>query len=336
MKISSLANYAVGVTVAAALLAGCSTSGNSGTNPTMGTQSRATSSHPLSYNGKYIASAILPQVRPVQIPVQPDHHKKKPNQIITNFYGSDALVFNYPKSNSSTGTLTGMTDPQGECTKNGKGTYWMVSSGSDQVLEYKYGGTSPIATLSITAGEPAGCSVNSKTGDLAVSILGAGDVVIFAGGKGSGTTVSDSPITSTYFIGYDNAGDLFVDGFINSSIGFAEMKAGGSSFSSVSLPNSIEFPGQVQWDGTYITLNDQSAHAIYGYTVSGGSATLKQTVSLSGTSDCVQTWIAKKLVFCPDAGNENATVFKYPAGGSAIATLSGSFDLPIGAVSVVK
>ena len=33
---------------------------------------------------------------------------------------------------------------------------------------------------------------------------------------------------------------------------------------------------------------------------------------------------------------ENATVFAYPAGGSAIATLSGSFDLPIGAVSITN
>jgi hypothetical protein len=50
----------------------------------------------------------------------------------------------------------------------------------------------------------------------------------------------------------------------------------------------------------------------------------------------VQTWIAKKVVYCPDAGNEDTEVYAYPAGGAAKATLTGSFDLPIGAVSVAK
>jgi len=335
MKISSLANYAVGVTVAAALLAGCSTSGSSGLNPSMGTQSKAIPGHALSYNGRLIAPAMMPQVRPIQIPVSPDHKKKPTDQYVSNFYSSQILSFDYPKGTGSTGTITAATDPQGECTRTGKKTWWAVSSGSDQVMEFKAGGTTPIATLSITAGEPAGCSVNKKTGDLAVSVLGTGDVVIFAGGKGSGTTVSDA-LSNSYFIGYDAAGDLFVDGFNGSFPGMSEMKAGSSSFSIVTLPNSIAFPGQVQWDGKFITLDDQSAASIYQYTVSGGSATLEGTVGLSGVSDCVQTWIAKGIVICPDAGNNNATIFKYPAGGSAIATLSGSFDLPIGAVQVKK
>jgi len=334
MKISSLANYAVGVTVAAALLAGCSTGGSSGLNPSMSTQSKAIPGHALSYNGRLIASAVMPQVRPIQIPVSPDKKKKGPIQYISNFYASDILSFDYPKGTSSTGTITAATDPQGECTKNGKKTWWAVSSGSDQVMEFKAGGTSPISTLSVTAGEPAGCSVSGK-GDLAVSVLGTGDVVIFAGGKGSGTTVSDG-LSNTYFLGYDKAGDLFVDGFNGSFPGMSEMKAGGSSFSIVTLPNSISFPGGVQWDGKFITLNDQSAASIYQYTVSNGAATLEGTVSLNGVSDCVQTWIAGKIVICPDAGNNNTTIFKYPAGGSAIATLSGSFDLPIGAVQVKK
>ncbi|HEY6485011.1 MAG TPA: hypothetical protein VIX83_01340 [Candidatus Cybelea sp.] len=335
MKISSLANYAVGVTVAAALLAGCSTGGNSGLNPTMSSQSRAPGGT-LSYNGHLISSAVLPQVRPIQIPAQPDKKKKKGAiEYMSNFYSSAILQFNYPKSNASVGTIGGTTDPQGMCTKTGKGTWWVVSSGSDQVMEFKAGGTSPIATLSVTAGEPAGCSVDSK-GDVAVSILGAGDVVLFAGGKGSGTTIADG-LASSYYIGYDKSGNLFVDGKNSgSAFALAEMKAGGKTFSAITVSNSVLFPGNVQWDGTYLAVSDQEAGAIYQYTVKGSTATLKGTVSLSGTSDCVQTWIAGKLVYCPDAGNENGTVFKYPAGGSAVATLSGSFDLPIGSMSVKK
>jgi hypothetical protein len=334
MQISNLAKYAAGVTVAAALLAGCSSGGSSALSPSTGMQNAVRSGHlqPLKVGGLLLASAMLPQVKPIQVPIRPDKKKKQSDQYVSNFYDSTLLEFDYPKSDASIGSLSG-DDPQGLCTKTGKGNFWQVNSGDDEIDEYKYGGTSPIATLSESTGEAAGCSV-STNGNLAVSILGAGDVVIFTKAKGTGTTVADG-LASTYFIGYDPKGDLFVDGITESdTYGMSEMAAGGSSFTSVSLPNTIAFPGQVQWDGKYITLNDQTNHAIYQYSVSSDVATLKGTVALNGTSDCVQTWIAHKLVYCPDAGNENATVFAYPAGGSSIATLSGSFDLPIGAVSV--
>ena len=266
----------------------------------------------------------------------PDKHKKKKtnDEYVSNFYNSTLLEFDYPKGDRSIGSLSG-DDPQGECTQTGKKNFWQVNSGDDDIDEYAFGGTSPIASVSESAGEAAGCSL-SKSGDLAVSILGSGDVVIFTGHTGSGTTVADG-LDSTYFIAYDPKGDLFVDGITEQdTYGMSEMAAGSSSFNEVTLPNTPEFPGGLQWDGKYMTFNDQEAHEIYQYTVSGDVATLEGTVDLNGTSDCVQTWIAKKLVYCPDAGYENATVFKYPAGGSAIATLSGSFDLPIGAVSIAK
>jgi hypothetical protein len=71
-----------------------------------------------------------------------------------------------------------------------------------------------------------------------------------------------------------------------------------------------------------LTISDQEAHAIYRYALSGTTATLEGTVLLSGSSDCVQTWIAKTLVFCPAAGN--------------VDVLTGSFSEPIGAVQVAK
>jgi len=338
MQISNMAKYAAGVTVAAALLAGCSSGGSSALSPSTGTQNAVRSGHlqPLKVRGLLVLSAMLPLVKPIHIPIMPDKHKKKKSndEYISNFYNSEILSFDYPKSDASTGTISA-DEPQGECSQTGKKTWWQVNSGDDTISEFAFGGTSPIKSVTESTGEAAGCSV-SKSGDLAVSLLGTGDVVIFTGGTGTGTVVADG-MSSTYFIAYDPSGDLFVDGITESdTYGMSEMASGSSSFSTVTLPNSISFPGGLQWDGKYITFNDQSAHNIYQYSVSGDVATLQGTVSLSGTSDCVQTWIAKKLVYCPDAGNENATVFAYPAGGSAKATLSGSFDLPIGAVSVAK
>jgi hypothetical protein len=98
----------------------------------------------------------------------------------------------------------------------------------------------------------------------------------------------------------------------------------------------VDFPGSVQWDGKYLTVTDQDAGAMYQYTVSGTKATLKGTVSLSGSGDCAQTWIVKDLVYCADAGKNAGEVFKYPAGGSAIVFLIGKFDFPLGTVAAEK
>jgi hypothetical protein len=92
----------------------------------------------------------------------------------------------------------------------------------------------------------------------------------------------------------------------------------------------------VQWDGTYLTVFDQDTSETYQYTVSGTTATLKNTVQFTGAADCAQTWIVKGLLYCGDAGNGDGEVFKYPAGGSPIATLTGAFDVPLGVVAAKK
>ena len=92
----------------------------------------------------------------------------------------------------------------------------------------------------------------------------------------------------------------------------------------------------MQWDGTYLTVFDQLTNQFYQYTVSGTTATLKNTIQLTGSSDCAQTWIVKGLVYCGDAGNDNGEVFKYPAGGSPIAVFTGNFDTPLGATAAQK
>ncbi|MFY9663223.1 MAG: hypothetical protein WAK19_02120, partial [Candidatus Cybelea sp.] len=89
----------------------------------------------------------------------------------------------------------------------------------------------------------------------------------------------------------------------------------------------------VQWDGTYLTVFDQDTSEMYQYTVSGTTATLKNTIQYSGVGDCAQTWIVKGLLYCGDAEN-GGEVFKYPAGGAPIAQFTGSFDSPLGVVAV--
>jgi hypothetical protein len=295
----------------------------------------------LFVNGRPVTAARVSPL-PTYATIFPDRHaKSKTFEYIINYYGTYASIFDYPKSDQEIGSIAG--DGGQGCTNvlygYGKKIFWNVG-GSDQITEYKVP-KKPIKTLSVAYSFPSSCAMDTS-GDLAVGILeasgaGGGDVVIFKNASGSGTAYT-TPLDEEFFDGYDNQGNLFADGFTGDRSGFAlvELPKGSSKFVTITTSNSPEFPGSVQWDGTYLTVFDQDTSETYQYTVSGTTATLENTVHFTGASDCAQTWIVKGLLYCGDAGSYDAEVFKYPAGGSPIAVFSGNFDLPLGAVAAEK
>jgi|HubBroStandDraft_5_1064220.scaffolds.fasta_scaffold03487_4 hypothetical protein len=263
-------------------------------------------------------------------------------EYIFNEYDTYASIFDYPKSTAQIGQIKG-AGGQG-CTNAlygyGKKIIWNVG-GPMQIDEYQVP-KKLLKTLTVNYSFASSCAMNAS-GDLAVGILyggsygGGGEVVIFKNASGSGTAYKTA-LDEEFFDGYDNRGNLFADGFTGDRSGFAlvELAKGSNKFVTVKTSNSPVFPGSVQWDGTYVTVFDQIESAVYQYTVSGTTATLKKTVQLTGSGDCAQTWIVKGLLFCGDAGNNNGSVFKYPAGGSPIATLTGNFDVPLGVTAAKK
>jgi len=345
MKISNLAKYAIGITTGAAMLAACSSNGGSSLAPSGATGSMPMISHvgKLTMVNGVLMTAAHPNLAGLRGGLMtPDKHKKKKaDQFISDFGNGVVDEFDYPKGDSSIGSISGISEAQGECTNvlfgTGKKTFWVSASGSLTTDEFKVGGSSPIKTLNAPSGDtPVGCAIDPKTGNLASTIINDGAVVIYANASGAGT-VSQSPLIEAFFAGYDTGSNLYVDGFNNQGeFGLVELKKGSSTWQTLSLSNSIEFPGSVQFDGKYITVNDQEAHDIFGYTCSGTSCTLEQTVSLSGSSDCDQTWIAKGYAICPDAGNVDGEIYKYPAGGSPVAVLTASFSEPLAASAAAK
>lgn len=334
MKISSPTLCGLLLTAAGALMAGCSNAASS-----VGASSGLTPNGfqlppTVSINGMLITAAH-PNfgVRNHLFPMAPDKNNKKKTlyQYAANFGGSaeSLLVFDYPTSDKVIEKLGGISEIQGECANvlfgAGKKTFWATASGTDQIAEFKVGGSKPIKMLSTPSGDvPVGCGMDPATGNLAATIINTGAVVIYTKASGSGT-VSQSPLIEAFFAGYDKGSNLYVDGFDNQgTFGFVELKKGSSTWETLSTSNSVEFPGEVQFDGKYITVNDQEAHDIFGYACKGTTCTLKRTVSLTGSSDCDQTWIGNGVVFCPDAGNLEVEVYKYPAGGSPIAILGTS------------
>ena len=198
-----------------------------------------------------------------------------------------------------------------------------------------------IRSLSLSYENTSSCAMDTS-GDLAVGVLcsnscgPAGQLVVFKNATGK-PTVYTTPLDREYFDGYDASGNLFADGQ-DSSYNFmlVELPKGSSKAVTIKTSNSPQFPGSVQWDGTYLTVFDQSTSQTYQYTVSGTTATLKNTVSYVGASDCAQTWLVKGLMYCGDYGNDAGLIFNYPAGGSTKALFSGSFDGPLGVVAAKK
>ena len=299
-------------------------------------------------NVRYIGRTLLVNGRPVTaarvnlnplpryVTIVPDRRPRKKFEYIINSYGTYASIFDYPKSDQQIGSIYG-AGGQG-CTNvlygYGKGIIWNVA-GSDQITEYKVPET-PIKTLSVSFSFPTSCAMDTS-GDLAIGNYDGGQVIVFKNASGSGTVYS-TPLDEEFFDGYDNRGNLFADGFTGDRSGFAlvELPKGSTKFVTITTSNTVEFAGSVQWDGTYLTVFDQYPNVVYQYTVNGTAATLKGTVSLTGAGDCAQTWIVKNLIYCGDAFNNEGEVYKYPAGGSPVAVLTGNFAEPLGVTAAKK
>jgi hypothetical protein len=262
-------------------------------------------------------------------------------EYIFNEYGSYAGIFNYPSGVKEIGQISGLG---GQGCSNalygyGKGIFWNVG-GPDQITEFKVPKT-PIKTLSVNYSFATSCAMNTS-GDLAVGIYGlssgkGGELVIFKNASGKGKAY-ETALDEEFFDGYDNKGNLFADGFTGYREGWAlvELPKGSKKAITIKTSNAPVFPGSVQWDGTYVSVFDQLTNSTYQYTISGTTATLKHTITYTGMGDCAQTWIVTGLLYCADAGNDAAEVFKYPKGGAPIATFTGAFDGPLGVTAAQK
>ncbi|HEY1654258.1 MAG TPA: hypothetical protein VGF86_04005 [Candidatus Tumulicola sp.] len=251
----------------------------------------------------------------------------------------DAYVFSYPQGKAE-GAITGLEDPAGECV-DGQGNVFVTNTGASNVLEYAHGGTSPIATLKDDGYFPVGCSVDPQTGNLAVTNFATyssqpGNVVIYKHAKGRPTGNYTDPSTSQYLLcGYDDKGNLFADGLTGASaFSLVELRRGATALTPVDLNQPIGSGGGVQWDGTNLAIGDQSTNTIYRFAMTAKKGKLAGATSLGGASAVFQFWIQGGKVLGADSGAADVGVWKYPAGGSAVKTITGAY-VPLG-VTVSK
>jgi hypothetical protein len=200
-----------------------------------------------------------------------------------------------------------------------------ISDGSS-ITEYAHGGTQPIATLNVPGSIAAGCSVDPNTNNLAVVFKGNGvDIAVFSNERGT-PKVYGSGIDSKY-CAYDDHDNLFVSGYYYSAPAVSELPNGSGSAQAYILDGSVGTPGQIQWDGHYVSFESEDQPAIFSQmTFSGSKVTIVGTVSLKGIKHRQnQSWIYGGNVIVPfnDRGTSRNVVgiWRYPKGGKIVKSI---------------
>jgi hypothetical protein len=198
------------------------------------------------------------------------------------------------------------------------------------IYEYSHGATSPSATLSVASFYQAyDCAYDPTTGNLAVADYchgcGTGSVSIFANEQGQPTVYIVPSMGFPEYVGYDNNGNLFASG-LNTKTGayvFAELPKGSSTFTDISLPYGVCCLGRIQWDGKYITMQNERQYIVYRLSVSGSSGSIVGTTSLNDVTKIGmgESWLDAKhsrLVVPEGHFRRVLGAYAYPGGGNAV------------------
>ena len=222
-------------------------------------------------------------------------------------------VLSYP-SGELVSSISLSGDREGACSDSAGNVF---ITNDTQVVEYAYGGTTPIATLVLPGNTAIGCAVDPTTHNLAVTFKGNEiNLAIFYYATGEPTTY-DAP--TALYCGYDGAGNLFLSGEKK----VAELANGHSDFELFSLVGKVGNPGQIQWDGKEMTFESRTKGniKILRLQISGSTATVVGTTRLKGAKgQAAQSWLYGNTIFVPYGnGGQFATnigVWKYPKGGN--------------------
>jgi hypothetical protein len=313
MNNASLAKCALGL-AAAALLAGCAGSSQSALSPSGALPAKSVP-----------GAAGLPPALAMRLPnpagqiPRPNHSKSwmspeakgaGPLLYTSNLFSNEVDVYAYKGTHGKVlGKLTGFDEPYGECS-DASGNVYITNFLAMNVLEYAHGGTSPIKTIDDTYGEPTGCAVNPKTGDLAVTNFeggpsGYGSMVVYQSASGDGTNYSIGQSLAWPPV-YDNKGNLFFESQDSNTRAATldELGSGSSELTAVALPPSITIysPSGTTWDGKYIGLTDEqyqngNTEGLFRLSISGSTATLVGQSDYTDTCYNSYSLVVQPLVY---------------------------------------
>jgi hypothetical protein len=200
------------------------------------------------------------------------------------------------------------------------------------VYEFAHGSTKQLAVLRSPYSVNA-CSVDPKTENVAAASYYGAIIFPYSSKRGYGFAkhYADSAVYYGAYCTYDTRGNLFMDGTAYQGSGFAlsELQSGGKTFGSITVDQSINGPGAMQWSGDILTVADRGAGSgqdavIYRFTINGDTGTEVGKTTLADSSADAQFWIQGGRVIGPEAGSNAAIgVWDYPSGGATVKSVAG-------------
>lgn len=262
--------------------------------------------------------------------------------LYVSYYESEVIgVFDYP-SGKMTGAITDVGFIVGLCT-DAEGDIFVGRQGS--ILEYRHGGTTPVATLNDGKFTAWACSVDPTTGNLAVANTGRhnDNVAVYAGATGKPRIYRNTAFKEYFGCAYDASGNLYVLAFGKSSGGpnlLGELPKGKDGIKIITLSHTPEGQGGVQWDGRYLAVSSPGENAIFQFKIRGKTGEqVGETVLTDGNG--VEQFSfpniyggsgqATKLVGNNTASDETLE-WPYPSGGAPDLTIHTKYTVPVSAV----
>jgi hypothetical protein len=243
---------------------------------------------------------------------------------VSDYESNDVYAYSYPGGKLSgvlKGVLKNFVLPAGLCT-DAAGDVFIPDSADSTVLEYGHGSTKLQRSLLDPYELPYSCAVDPVSGDLAVvdfeSASGAGGVSIYSDARGRAKTYRYGFLYKYYFDTYDDKGDLFVDATIDvpsEPFAFAELARGSKSLQPITLNHGFGSAGGVDWDGTYVAVDDSTTSTIYRFAVTGSAGTKVGSTRLDESRYLKQFFVHAGGVVGASFHNGLAMFWKYPAGG---------------------
>lgn len=298
MKSLGLGRYALAVGVAAAMLAGCG-----GSQPPIDASGARPQGQKIATHAAHGTAWMLREATSEDL----IHAARGCNGSCVISYPALKLVGSIPTSG-------------GAICSDAQGNVFLVANYT--VTEYAHGGSQPIATLNVPSEIVSGCAVDPGTNNLAV--VAEGYTYIYS--NEMGTPSQYTTHIGGELCGYDDKGNLFVNGYDGQHYGLAELANGASDFAVLSVDDSVGPPGQVQWDGKYITWQSPRPLRISRLAISGSNATIVGQTKFRGRMHYAgDSWIYGSKVIAPyDIRGSRANVigvWKYPQGGRAQASI---------------
>lgn len=262
-------------------------------------------------------------------------------------------VFRY-RQRHLVGTLQGFTKIEAACSDTA-GNVYLVDQTTDSIYEFAHGGTTAIKTFQDSAYEPAGCSVNPITGDLAIANshknpYGRGNIAIFPPGTGK-PKFHRGPLGGYIGLAYDDQGNLLTTNGANinqGQSGFAWLAAGTTKLTKIKLHGSgLDGVGPIRWDGKYFVIytshseltqvlvqngrgNVVGATELAGHGIVGGFAIYRKPGARRGTQ-LVGVYSSRSSFAAGEV-----EYWQYPAGGFVFATITGRSLMPTGVAISLK